>query len=255
VSLRSLQQVSISGLVSLVVCFFVAANFAHGQQTYDVNSSDAFEELIESGKLAAGDTIQWAAGTYRDVDLDITGVDGSEGQPITLQAETPGATIICGESQFNVGARHWIIKGFHFIGFEGETNAYNTLQFRSNGGQAASHVKLTDCAFTDLTTDSATSKWILIFGQSNSIERCHFSGKNSKGAMITVELEYLNADEVAGHSITGNYFADFASQKGSDNETIRLGTSKDQNKPARCVVEGNYFVGCNGEPFANAMVP
>ena len=38
-----------------------------------------------------------------------------------------------------------------------------------------------------------------------------------------------------------------AANEGSDNETIRLGFSGDQNRPAKCVVEHNLFLRCNGE--------
>jgi poly(beta-D-mannuronate) lyase len=65
--------------------------------------------------------------------------------------------------------------------------------------------------------------------------------------LITVELGYLAEDATANHTITNNYFADIAAQEGTDNETIRIGSSEDQNKPARVVVRQNYFVRCNGE--------
>jgi len=232
----------------LVACFsFVVANSADAQQSFNVDSADAFESLLESGDLAAGDTIVWAAGTFRDVELDIAGVDGTQDQPITLRAAKPGAVVFSGESQVKVGARHWEISGFHFNGIEGESNAYNTFQFRGNGGQPAQNVKLTDCAFTDLKTTEETSKWVLVYGQSNSIDHCHFSGKNSKGALITVELGYLGVEDTADHRFTRNYFGDVSPQTGTDNETIRIGTSGDQNKRASCIVKENYFVRCNGE--------
>ena len=197
--------------------------------------------------MAAGDSIVWADGVFKDVELDIEGVDGNEGAPITLRSATPGGVVLRGESQFKVGASWWVIEGFHFDGGENEINSYNTFQFRGNSGTPAKHVRLTNCAFTNLKTDEQTSKWVLLYGHNNSIEHCHFSGKNSKGALITVELAYLAENGSADHVISDNYFGDVAPQAGTDNETIRIGSSEDQNKRAHCIVRRNYFVRCNGE--------
>jgi len=227
-------------LLCLAVLFLVSPNQLYAEQTFQVSSADEVETLIESGKLSSGDTILWADGTYRDVELDIKDVDGVAGQPITLRAATLGGVVLKGESKFRVGTQHWVISGFHFSGNEEQPNAYNAFQFRDNGGEAAQHVKLTDCAFTNLKAEGETSKWIQIFGQFNTIDHCHFRGKNSKGALITVELGYLKADQVAGHQITRNYFGFISPHKGSDNEAIRLGSSHDQNKHAKCLVQENY---------------
>ena len=189
----------------------------------------------------------WADGVFKDVELDIEGVDGREGAPIALRSATPGGVVLRGESQFKVGSSWWGIEGFHFDGGENEVNSYNTFQFRGNSGTSAQNVRLTNCAFTNLKTDEQTSKWVLLYGHHNSIEHCHFSGKNSRGALITVELAYLAENDSADHVISDNYFSDVAPQPGTDNETIRIGSSKDQNKRAHCIVRGNYFVRCNGE--------
>ena len=141
-----------------------------------------------------------------------------------------------------------MVSGFHFKGDGKSPNAYNSVQFRGNGGQPARHARLTDCAFTDLSPEEGSSKWVLIFGQNNTIDHCHFSGKNSKGALITVELGYLKDSETAGHQIFRNYFGNVAAQEGTDNETIRVGASQDQNKRAQCSVRENLFFSCDGEP-------
>lgn len=231
-----------------LICWLTFATCTDAkQQTHNVASADDVGSLIESGDLTAGDTIVWADGVTSDVELDIVGVDGTENHPITLRAATPGGVILHGETQFKIGSKHWVIAGFHFAGKAGEFNSYNTFQFRSNNGTPAHHVRLTNCAFTNLTSDDDTSKWVLVFGRSNSIDHCHFSGKNKKGALLTIELGYLKAGETANHRISHNYFGEVTPQPGSDNETIRIGASQDQNKQARCVVERNYFVRCNGE--------
>ena len=231
----------------LIVLCFCAVTVNKASHAHDVNSADDLEALFESGKIAPGDTITWADGDFKDVEVNLSGIDGTEAAPITLKAATPGGVILKGESQFKVGAKWWVIEGFHFDGGENDINNYNTFQFRGNNGSPAMHCCLTDCAFTNLKSEDESSKWILIYGQSNSIDHCHFSGKNSKGALITVELGYLADDAKANHRISKNYFADVSPQQGTDNETIRIGASQDQNKPATCTVSDNYFVRCNGE--------
>ena len=235
--------------ILVTICFLTLVATAKAKQrTHHIKTADDFETLVESKKLTPGDTIVWADGIINDVELDIAGIDGTETQPITLRAATPGGVIVRGESQFKVGAKWWVIRGFHFDGEPNKVNSYCTFQFRSNGGVPAEHVRLTNCAFTNLTTDEETSKWLLLFGRSNSIDHCHFSGKNSKGALITVELGYLKSNTTAKHCISNNYFGNVAPQDGNDNETIRIGASEDQNKPASCIIRENYFVRCNGEP-------
>lgn len=140
-----------------------------------------------------------------------------------------------------------MIKGFHFDGRSGEFNSYNSVEFRGRGDVGAQHVRLTNCAMTNLIAEDTSSKWIQLFGRHNRIDHCWFSGKNSRGALITVELGYLNANQTAEHQIAWNYIADFAPQPGTDNEAIRIGSSEDQYKRAKCLVERNLFFRCNGE--------
>ncbi|MEP4079411.1 polysaccharide lyase 6 family protein [Haloferula sp.] len=232
--------------LTLAIAFAMAIQCIQGA-THTVKSAEEVEAVIESGNLAAGDTIVWTAGEYSDEELNIRGVHGTKEGPITLRASKPGGVVLGGESKFNIGADWWEIEGFHFDGSDGKTNSYNSVQFRGSGGDAANHSKLKSCAMTNLNAEDESSKWVQIYGRSNTIERCHFSGKKSKGALITVELGYLGDAEKAGHRIALNYFADFAPQEGTDNEVIRVGYSGDQNKPATCVIERNYFYRCDGE--------
>ncbi|MEM7457725.1 MAG: polysaccharide lyase 6 family protein [Planctomycetota bacterium] len=220
---------------------------SESSEIFQVETAEQVGELLKTNALAPGDTIVWLCGNYQDIELNVEGIDGLQNQPITLRAESPGAVILEGETQFSIGAQHWVISGFHFRGREDSTNAYNTFQFRSKGGTAAKHVRLTDCAFTDLHTSETTSKWVLLFGQNNTIDHCHFSGKNSRGALVTVELAYLTQSDVAGHTIFRNYFGSVAPSEGNDNETIRIGSSADQNKSGGCSVVENCFYSCDGE--------
>lgn len=215
--------------------------------TFKVSSAEEIEALMKSEKLSEGDTIIWADGDYADEELKLDKVHGSEGKPIILKAETPGGVILRGESRFSFGVKWWVIEGFHFDGSDGKANSYNAVEFRGSKNIGAEHVRLTNCAMTNLVTEESSSKWVLLYGKSNTIDHCYFTGKKSRGALLTVELAYLEKGVEAGHRIAWNHFADFSFQKGTDNEVIRLGNSEDQHRPARCLIERNYFYGCDGE--------
>jgi poly(beta-D-mannuronate) lyase len=215
--------------------------------THHVASAEEVEVVIGSGKLMPGDVIVWADGEYPDEELQLNDVHGTEAAPILFRAATPGGVVLLGESRFSIGVEWWVIEGFHFAGREGKFNSYNAVEFRGRKNVGAQHVRLTNCAMTDLVAEESSSKWVLLYGNHNRIDHCHFVGKRSKGALITVELGYLKDDEKAGHRIERNHFADFTFQEGTDNEVIRLGNSEDQHKPASCVVERNYFFRCDGE--------
>ena len=215
--------------------------------THQVQTAEQIHALITSGKISPGDTVVWANGDYSDVTLKLDGVNGTPSAPIRLRTATPGGVKLRGESRFHIGVQWWVIEGFHFAGQDGQFNSYNTVELRGRNNVGAQHVRLTDCAFTNLTPEDSSSKWIQIFGRHNTIDHCFFSGKSSRGALITVELGYLSDSETAEHRIAWNHFANFAPQDGTDNETIRIGSSSDQHKPATCVVERNLFTRCNGE--------
>ncbi|MDA8968441.1 polysaccharide lyase 6 family protein [Akkermansiaceae bacterium] len=252
-SLSPLVQVGVKSktiymklLVALSSFWLCLVQILHGAMHHAASAED-IEAIVESGKLSAGDTIVWADGVYADEELKLDGVHGAETKPIILRAATPGGVVLRGESRFSLGVKWWVIEGFHFDGGDGKSNSYNAVEFRSRKNVGAEHVRLTNCAMTNLVADDSSSKWILLYGWNNTIDHCHFSGKKSKGALITVELGYLKDDEKAGHRIAWNHFANFTFQKGTDNEVIRLGNSEDQHKPATCLVERNYFFRCDGE--------
>lgn len=212
-----------------------------------INSAEQIEEIIESGRLAPGDTIVWADGEYVDEELSLNEVHGTEVAPITLRAATPGGVILRGESRMSLGVKWWVVEGFHFDGSDKKMNSYNSVEFRGRKNIGAEHVRLTNCAMTHLVAEESSSKWVLLYGKNNTVDHCYFTGKRSKGALITVELAYHQNEEKAGHRIAWNHFSDFTFQEGTDNEVIRVGNSEDQHKAAHCVIERNYFDRCDGE--------
>ena len=228
-------------MLCLAICFGYACMAA----THRVNSSDGLERLLASGQVNPGDVIIWANGTYRGQEVRFQGVNGTANNPITLRAETPGGVKFTEYSNFRFGGNYLVAEGFHW---EGSIIDQTIVQFRGSNNNPANDCILRNCAITDVKEEAGGEiKWILVYGQRNQITQCQFSGKTEKGAMIIVELGSLNSSAVAGHIFSRNTFSDFAFSEGTNNETIRIGTSIYQEWQAQCIVRENFFYRCNGE--------
>ena len=214
---------------------------------YTVTSADEFNALT----LVAGDVVTWSDGTYVDQHVMWSGEQGTMDDPITLKAETPGGVIFTGSSKMNIYGSHLVIEGFYWKGGEGENNH---IEFRKNGSSSefAFSCTIRNCAFDDLFTEEPNkSRWIVLYGSSNTVENCSFVNKRSAGALILVELLY-SQNITPGHLIQRNYFFNITPKddfvaNANDSETIRVGSSAYQNISAQVIVEGNYFQAADGE--------
>ncbi len=213
------------------------------------------KELMVAGVVAPGDEIVWADGEYDAVSIDFTGVDGEPGKPITLRAETPGGVTFTGASTMHIGASYAVVSGFKFLAICDETAPWKVISFRSVAEKEASHTRLTNIVIEEAEAGPPVlknSKWVVLFGQFNRVDHCHFTGKRSHDNLMTVYLDESPAQKPAWHRIDHNYFADRtrgALAGGSTNgwEIIRIGDSKTSLQQALCRVEYNYFKRCNGE--------
>ena len=99
-------------ILCLATCLlFQSSTYA---EVHRVTSADNIGDLIEEGKIAAGDEIVWADGVYKDQEIEINGIAGTAKAPITLRAETPGGVVLVGESQLRTSGKWWVIAGLHF---------------------------------------------------------------------------------------------------------------------------------------------
>lgn len=244
-----LKHLSLKKLSLLVIgnCILAAASKA---ATYNVNSASQLASV--HGQLNPGDTVIWADGTYSNQTINFNAA-GQSGSPITLKAETPGGVEFTGNSEMNIGGSYLIVEGFYWNQSSGSNGV---IEFRESGGnqlsELADHCTIRNCAFDDLSTTAPNkSRWIILYGQSNTVENCSLIHKNSTGASILVELTYLSG-ATAGHVIQNNYFYDFPAKDGyasnqNDSEAIRIGVSSEQTADASVLVQHNYFVETNGE--------
>ncbi|MDC1534532.1 polysaccharide lyase 6 family protein, partial [Polaribacter sp.] len=231
---------------------------AYSQTTYTIN--DPLD--LEDNTFVAGDVIILEDGIYNsDERINFIG-NGTAENPIVFRAATPGGVIFSGGLQMNIGGDYVVVDGFHWKGGYG---ASNFIQFR-NGSDYANHSTIQNCAIDglalspdDIADDGTTSitkhRWIVLYGTYNAVINCSFMNKASAGALILAEYQYNSeADPCAtvGHTISNNYFykyekIDNSLSNSGDSETIRIGSSGNQNVNSEVTVSNNYFVEADGE--------
>lgn len=220
--------------------FFLGLGFIQNTYAKEYKISSASE--LSKLSLDAGDVVIMANGTWKDQELSFRGT-GTEAQPITLRAETPGKVLLNGESRLSFSGQYLVVDGLAFIGGALEGNA--VIQFRTSSSSVANHCQLTNTAIQDYNPwDPAEEyKWVSVYGDYNQIDNCSFIGKNHSGALLVVWLD----DTPNHHIIKNNYFADIPELGQNGGETIRIGTSTNSMKDSYAIVENNLFENCDGE--------
>lgn len=201
-------------------------------------------ELREAtGSVQPGDVVHLAAGEWRDMDLVIE-CRGTADAPITFCAERPGETIVRGQSRLRLAGEYVVVSGLRF---EGAFHPDAVLELRRDSKRLASYCRVTGCAFLDCNPPGESkedSKYVSIYGHDNRLDHCVLSGKRSRGTTLVVWL----ADESSGrHQLDHNLFGPRPELKKNGGETIRIGDSNTSLLSARCLVESNLFVQCDGE--------
>jgi poly(beta-D-mannuronate) lyase len=242
------------------IIFFCNLN-GFSQTTYTIDDPEDLTAL--SATLAAGDTVILADGTYAsDERIKFSPTTGTAALPITFKSATPGGVKFTGGLQMNISGDHVIVDGFHW---QGGFGANNFIQFRDNSTYA-NYSTIQNCVIDGLalspdeiaddgTTSITKHRWIVLYGTYNKVINCSFMNKASAGALILAEYQY-NAENdrcaTVGHTISNNYFYKYAKidntlSNSGDSETIRIGSSGNQNVNSGTTVSNNYFVEADGE--------
>ena len=223
-------------IMGLSVLFCLPLIYA-GADTYTVSSAEELTQL--SVNLIPGDSVVLQNGTYTDQNFTFTGL-GTEDNPITLQAETPGKVILKGSSQLSIAGEYLVVDGLQFNG--GALDSGTVIDF----AEESQHCTLRNTAIFDYNPSDPETRycWVTLNGYGNIVEYCSFSGQTHSGVTLVVRLQ---KDVTAGHIIRQNHFANRPEGKGNGYETIRIGTGGQRDTNARCVVSDNLFEACNGE--------
>ena len=203
-------------------------------------------ELNEAiAKATPGDDIVMANGDWNNVEIRFVGF-GTEAQPITLRAETPGKVRIIGKSDLKLGGQHLIVDGLYFT--EGASPSGAVIEFAINKDTVANHSRITNSVILDYNKAqrNQTDLWVQLKGRHNGVDHCYIAGKSNRGPTIRVDLEG-NQSIKNYHKITNNYFGPRPPKGGPSAETIQLGNSFTSMAPSYTLVANNFFDRCNGE--------
>ena len=171
-----------------------------------------------------GDTIILTNKIWHDADI-LFKKNGTAANPITLRAQTPGHVILSGSSRLRISGRWLVVEGLRFQ--NGYVTNNEVIQFRENSSSLATNCVMTNCAIVDysppLPADPLTDyKWISIYGISNRLDNCYFSGKTNMGATTVVGLTG-QTNEFNRNVIRRNFFGHRPVLGVNGGETIRIG--------------------------------
>lgn len=205
---------------------------------YTISTANELKNL----SLSAGDVVTMTNGTWSNQELTFKG-NGTENNPITLKAETPGEVILTGFSKLALAGNYLIVDGLTFQ--DGELEGDPVVEFRTSSSSVANNSRLTNTAIINYNPwdPSEEYKWVSIYGESNQVDHCSFIGKNHAGALLVIWI----GNTANYHRINNNYFADIPELGDNGAETIRIGTSTNSMKDSYAIVEHNLFEDCDGE--------
>lgn len=201
------------------------------------------------------------------------GVIFTGGMQLNIGGETDDTT-----GEILATGEYLIVDGFHWKGGYGSSSV---IEFR-NSYDHARNSTIQNCVMDGLGVDindteigvSEKHNWIQMYGYFNTVINCSFMNKVTSGNMILVDLAYnewapphrepeegepdngyqtVNTScNTVGHTISNNYFYNYQKVNSSyensgDSETIRIGTSSNQNIHSGTTVSNNYFVQADGE--------
>ena len=119
-----------------------------------------------------GAIITMTNGTYEDLHIEFYG-EGTEADPITLRAETPGEVIIEGQSYLHLGGKHLIVEGLHFR--NGYSPNKGVIRYQIGDDKTAFHTQVTNCVIEDFSMPNRwqNNRWVEFYGKHNKMDHCY----------------------------------------------------------------------------------
>ncbi len=208
-----------------------------------VSNADELNEAIANAQ--PGDEIIMANGKWNDVQINFIG-SGTESQPITLRAETPGKVLMQGASDLKLGGEYLVVDGLYFT--NGAAPSASVIQFYVDEDNLANHCRVTNCVIEDYNKAQRDQQdfWVLFKGRYNQLDHCYLAGKSNRGPTVRINLSG-NESIKNYHKINNNHFGPRPPKGGPSAETMQIGTSGTSMTPSYTMVENNLFDRCNGE--------
>ena len=234
-------------------CIFIILSIV---SVYSQQVSTNYELNAAISNASVGTTIILANQTWTDVQININKT-GTESNPITIKAQTPGNVFFEGRSNISLGGSYIIFEGVIFQNASGLiTNGDKIepiIEFRDT-----SNNDCVNCIVRNIKIDSynGTSsqetlkfKWIIIYGEYNEVSYSSFIGKNGVGSIINDNHNNSTPDYSKIHH---NYFADRVPVNNdvnglNDQDAIRIGVSTTSLSDSFTEVYDNFFNNWSGE--------
>jgi len=194
---------------------------------FRVSTAAEISEIVE--KLHPGDTVVMVNGTWTNQEIRFR-AEGTAEKPITLRAETPGKTLLTGESSLTIEGEHVVVSGLNVKDGRKATNGIFV---------AGKHCRLTECS----VTDSTYKFFVHLAGRENRMDHCYLAGKTSESPTLQIEAE----SQPNHHLIDHNHFGPRPPLGRNGGETMRVGYSWQSMSNSATVVEHNLFDRCDGE--------
>jgi len=204
---------------------------------------------INNGSWSAGDTIIMKNGNWTNQVISLK-ANGTQANPVVLQAETAGSVILNGTSKLSFSGTYITISGLYFK--DGTLSGSDIISFRNSSSEVATNCTLKNSAIVNYNPADNTvdSKWVSLYGANNTVDHCSFENKNNSGTLLVV---WLTSGVTVNHIISNNYFGyrnanvDATGAELNGQEIIRVGDSSTSMTTAAVTVSGNFFEKCNGE--------
>ena len=167
-----------------------------------VTSASEIEDILPS--VQPGDTITLQDGVWTNQQIHLC-TSGTETQPITLRAQTPGQVTLNGSSSLNISGDWLVADGLNFNGGSLDAGDH-VVEFRGDCGEATNS-RLTNSAIINYNPSDINTRyfWVSLYGQNNRVDHSSFSGQNHSGVTVTV---WRNSSDADYHLIDNNHFAD-----------------------------------------------
>jgi|GEM_PF-2396374 len=225
----------------LILCY----GSVQAQKQYTAANAAELKSIV--GSLKAGDVVTLKEGVWNDMEIVVDN-NGASGRPITIRAQTPGKTIVTGNSSFKLGGAYIVLQD---LVFKNIVPAYRhddaIVAFRTDAKEGKNDI-LKSCKFIQdenlqIQNDRAHGFfWVDVYGSNNTIDGCTFQGK--KNWLPIIDIKTKNGQQ-GHHIIQNNLFSDTQPQPGISLESIRVGMA--EGFPSNTTIRNNLFVRCNGD--------
>ncbi len=126
------------------ICLLMSCQLKESNEGILVSNAKELQDAIS--KAQPGTSIIMANGQWENVEIRLV-AKGTEDQPITLRAETPGEVIIQGQSDLKLGGEYLVVDGLYFT--NGASPSESVIQFFINKDTLANNSRVTNCVIKD----------------------------------------------------------------------------------------------------------